>query len=190
MSSQAVQKSNIKKMFGAKICSLEKLTCSLLVYVDVRIGFAKPLYTFNEPDLDNTVTDVVIVREGDRLSEQTFLVTIFAGNVIDMPPATLEADNEDKADYSLTSPANFITLNFPPSQQNITLALFLYHDKLSEGTEAFQITSIPEPNFPNFGPPSMGGAFSNAEILITDVCKLTCKCSTGTYMLNPDLCWR
>ena len=132
------------------------------------------MYTFTEPDFETVITDVVIVREGDRLSEQTFQVEISVHGTIDVPPATLEFEDETRADYRLTAPANFIALNFEPHQKNITLAVILYHDDLLEGTEGFRTTCTPSPNFPNyFGPPSMEDAFASAQVLIVDDrCKL------------------
>ena len=50
-------------------------------------------------------------------------------------------------------------LDFPPEDQNVILQVILFRDDLPEGTEAFRATSTPSQIFPNFGPPSMGGAF-------------------------------
>ena len=142
----------------------------------IRIGFAQSVYSFSEPPLETMINDIVLVREGGRLSEQTFQVTVsVSGGTIDRPPATLELEDEERADYRLAVPADFIDLNFPPDQENITLAVILFNDRLLEGTEAFQATSTPSQNFPNFGPPSMGGAFASTEVLIIDDdCKLAC----------------
>ena len=147
-----------------------------------QIGFTLPVYIFNEPNFETFVTDVVLVREGGHLSEQTFQVMISVQDTIDIPPATLEFDDEDRADYRLTSPAHFISLDFRPEQQNITLPLILFADNLPEGTEAFRATSSRSPNFPNFRPPSMGGAFASTDVLIIDDDgKLTGKCAASCY---------
>ena len=119
------------------------------------------------------INDIVLVREGGRLSEQTFQVAISVGDTMDRPPATLEFDDEGRGDYSLAgNAADLIHLNFPPDQQNITLAVILFDDSLPEGTEAFRATSTTSPNFPNFGSPSMGGAFASTDVrIIDDDCK-------------------
>ena len=111
-------------------------------------------------------------------------MSISVGGTNNRPPATLEFDDEERADYRLTSPADFIALNFLPEQQNITLAVILFGDTLPEGTEAFRATSTPSPNFPNFGPPSMRGAFASTDVLIKDDdCKLPVNVQHHAIML-------
>ena len=150
----------------------------LFLLLGIQIGFALPQYSFNEPDFETIVNDIVLVREGGRLSEQTFQVTVSVGGTININPATLEFEDEDTADYSLAAPQDFIALIFPPDRQNITLTVILLHDDLPEGTEAFRATSTPSQNFPNFGPPSMGGAFPSTDVLIfDDDRKFACKCA-------------
>ena len=96
-------------------------------------------------------------------------IFVRALTTINIVPATLEFEEEDRADYRLsTSSTDFIALNFQPTQQNITLRVVLLEDDLPEGTEAFRATSTPSPSFPNFGPPSMGGAFASTDVLIFD----------------------
>ena len=133
------------------------------------------MYSFDEPDFETVFTDIVLVREGGRLSEQTFEVAISVGGTINRPPATLAFVDEERADYALGAPRDFVILQFPPNQQNITLAIILFSDTLPEGTEAFQAILTASPDFPNFGPPSMGGAFASTDVLIIDDdCKLGC----------------
>ena len=155
----------------------------LFLLLGIQIGFALPQYSFDEPDFETLINDIVLVREGGRRSEQTFEVTVSVGGTINRPTATLlTPGNENIADYSLAIPITFIMLNFPPDQQNITFHIFLFHDDLPEGTEAFRATSTPSQNFPNFGPPSMGGAFASTDVLIfDDDRKLACKCAAPCY---------
>ena len=164
----------------------------------IQIGFARAEYSFDEPDFVETVVgDIVLVREGGRLSEQTFQVSISVGGTIDISLATLltvEVDEED-ADYSLTARRAFTELSFPPTVQNITFTVILFPDDVPEPTEAFRATSTPSPNFPNFGPPSMGGAFASTDVLIfDDDCKLACKCAglcynVGVLSFSDGCCW-
>ena len=145
--------------------------CFFISLLAIQIGFAQSEYSFSEPVVNTVFSNIVLVREGGRLSEQTFQVSIFvrALTTINTAPATLEFEDEDRADYRLsTSSTNFIALNFQPTQQNITLRVVLLEDDLPEGTEAFRATSTPSPSFPNFGPPSMGGAFASTDVLIFD----------------------
>ena len=154
----------------------------LFLLLGIQIGFALPEYTFDEPGFETLFSDIVLVREGGRRSEQTFQVAISLGGTISRPPATLEGDDPDRADYRLPNNADFVSLVFPPKQQNITLFIFLFGDDLPEGTEAFRATSTPSQNFPNFGPPSMGGAFASTDVLINDDDrKLVCKCAASCY---------
>ena len=140
----------------------------LFLLLAIQIGFAQFNYSFEEPEFEILVLDVVLIREGGRLSEQTFQIVVSVGGTIDTPPATLEFVDPDRGDYSLGLQANFVTLLFRPSQQNTTLQLFLFSDDVPEGTEAFRATSTPSPGFPNFGAPSMGGAFASTEVFIAD----------------------
>ena len=143
--------------------------------IAIQIGFALPVFSLNEPDFETVNRDITLVREGGRLSEQTFQVTVSVSGTINIPAATLQFEDEDNADYRLTFPQNFVQLDFPPSQQNVTLIVILFSDGIPEGTEAFRATSTPSPNFPNFGPPSMGGAFASTNVLIIDDdCKFAC----------------
>ena len=153
----------------------------LFLLLDVHIGFALPQYSFDEPEFQTVVNDIVLVREGGRRSEQTFQVTISVdGGTINIAPATLHFEDRDRADYRLSAPGDFIQLNFPPDRQNITLTVTLFSDDFHEGTEAFGATSIPSQHFPHFRPPSMGGAFASTDVLINDDdCKLACKCAAS-----------
>ena len=154
----------------------------------IQIGFALAQYSFDEPDFETIVNDIVLVREGGRLSEQTFQVSISVGGTININPATLEFEDEDTADYRLTALQDFIALDFPPDRQNITLSVILFRDDLPEGTEAFRATSTPSQNFPNFAPPSMGGAFASTYVLIfDDDRKLACKCAATCYNVSVSL---
>ena len=146
--------------------------------IAIQIGFAQPVYSLNEPDFETINRDIILVREGGRRSEQTFQVTISVSDTINIPAATLQFQFEDdnSADYRIETGRDFVQLRFLPFQQNITLTVFLLSDGLPEGTEAFRATSTPSQNFPNFGPPSMGGAFASTNVLIIDDdCKFACR---------------
>lgn len=99
-------------------------------------------------------------------------MSVSVGSIIDRASATLEADDENRADYRLASPNENVAIRFPPEDQNIALAVILFSDDLPERTEAFTATY-----FPNFGPSSMGGvsASTDLDVLIIDNdCKLFC----------------
>lgn len=62
---------------------------STFFFVDIQIGFVRPAYSFEEPGYETLITNVTLVREGGRLSEQTFQVSISVINAINTPPAML-----------------------------------------------------------------------------------------------------
>ena len=147
----------------------------LFFLLDIQIGFGLPQYSLNEPDFATIFNDIVLVREGGRLSEQTFQASISVSGTINIPAATLLFEDDENADYALETPRDFVQLRFLPSQQNVTFIVLLFSDDMPEGTEAFRATSTPSQNFPNFGPPSIGGAFASTDVLIIDDdCKFVC----------------
>jgi hypothetical protein len=129
-------------------------------------------YTLFEPTIDIQIHEVILVREGGRLSEQTFLVLIETDNPDSgVHPATAATVGQE-SDYSLG--ADFIQLPFFPQARNLSIPLQLYADELTEELEAFKLTSMPFENlgFPSFGAPRRGLAFSTTEVQIADVnCK-------------------
>ena len=153
-----------------------------MFFQDVQIGFSQATYTVNEPDFETLITEVVLIREGGRLSEQIFsiAVTVSDPRTIGLQSATLQQSyNEDQSDYRIaTSTQYFVSIRFSPREQNVTFFIFLYGDDFPEGTEVFRATSysISSQSLPHFWPPSMGGAFASTEIhIIDDDCKLNCK---------------
>ena len=122
------------------------------------------------------ISNVTLVKEDGRVSEQTFGVGITVSNPQMLSPATLEAfDTSINYDYSLGVPGQtFIVLRFLPNQQSITFNFFLNGDEVPEGTEAFQASSTPVEGFPTFQAP-ITTAFPSTEIQIIDN---DCKCIT------------
>jgi hypothetical protein len=123
-----------------------------------------------EPDVETRNSDVMLIREGGRLSEQTFLVAVGIGEPDSgLRSATIETLDQ-RGDYSVTGStgANFFQVFFGPIQTNVSLPLTFFPDDLAEGTEAFRATSAPFEGFPNFGPPNSGGAFATTEVRFID----------------------
>ena len=130
-----------------------------------------------EPDFSRFVSQVLLTKEDNRVSEQTFSVTVtVSAPASSTRPATLKTvDTTISIDYSLPTIRNSIQLTFPPNSQNISFPFFLNSDDLPEGTEGFQAssTSSSSPLFPLFQPPvSVGSpnprAYQTTEIQITD----------------------
>jgi hypothetical protein len=121
------------------------------------------VYIFSEPDVEVGTQDVRLIREGGRLSEQTFLVGV---NVGEPDSGRRSATFDEPGDYTVGG--GFILVQFLPSQTSVSLPLTLFPDNFPEGLEAFRATSSPVEGFPNFGPPTSRGAFATTEVQIVD----------------------
>ena len=133
-----------------------------------------------EPDFLQLVFGaVLLIKEDNRVSEQTFGVIITVSEPASSTrPATLESDDFTISfDYTLTTVQNSILLEFPPDRQNLSFgnSFFLNYDDLPEGTEGFQAssTSASSSFYPSFrSPVSVGSprprAYQTTEIQITD----------------------
>ncbi len=155
-----------------------------IVFTAIRIGFQLERYDYFEPEFAQTrFENVTLIKENNRVSEQTFGVQISFDPGQGINPATLQPLGQvDGFDYVISSPGvNSITLPFRPDQSAITVTIDLFPDDLAEGTEGFQ-TSIGSAGAPfaTFQLPSttttprpMPPAFPDTLIRILDTdCKL------------------
>jgi hypothetical protein len=125
------------------------------------------VYSVSEPDTEEPNQDVILIREGGRLSEQTFIFGIDLGDPISgIRSATVETFNQ-AGDYSVGG-SSFLVVSFSATASSVSLPLELIPDILPEGLEAFRATISPFEGFPHFGPPIIGGAFTNTEVRIID----------------------
>ena len=139
------------------------------MYVDIQIGFSQPLYTFSEPSTTvENISDVMLIREGGRQSEQTFFVSVDVAEpgsgVRPATPRTIDASG----DYSVETTSGFSIVEFPPHLSSVSLPLTLLSDTIPEGLEAFKVTANPSEGFANFGNPQSGNAFAATEVQIVD----------------------
>ena len=113
--------------------------------------------------------NVTLVKEDNRVSEQTFGVGITVSSPQSLSAATLDTyDTRINFDYSLGDPEDtFISLPFFPHQQNTTFQFLLNSDRFPEETEAFQASSRSIEGFPTFQSP-VTTAFASTEIQIID----------------------
>ena len=143
----------------------------------IRIGFSQRVYTFLEPETTRVFTDVTVIKEDDIRSEQFFSVSVTVSTpASDIRAATLEVRGgvTTGVDYRLTNRDSFTIIPFPPNAQSMVLRFFIIRDDLPEGTEAFQASSQPLEDTPNFQPPLTGTAFQTTQVQIEDDdCKLT-----------------
>jgi hypothetical protein len=142
------------------------------------------LYTFTEPNRDEPITDVILIREGGRLSEQVFVIGVNVGEPDSgIRSATLDIFNRTGDYGTSTLDSSFIQVFFDPSRENVSLPLTLFSDNFPEGLEAFRATSSPVAGFPNFGPPTAGGAFATTEVRIVDNDRKVYNVSTSLVIL-------
>ncbi len=141
---------------------------------DIQIGFALERYDYFEPDSEQFFMNVTLVREGNRLSEQTFAVGITVADPVSGVAATLETDDTGNSyDYRLGGAAGvqFRSIFFPAAAPNITFNFLINTDDLPEGTESFRaLSSVDQSDqrIPAFMTPILGLAFVNTEIRILD----------------------
>lgn len=129
-------------------------------------------------------SDIKLVKEGNRQSEQTFIVDVMASHSNGkFRVATLENLERTYSDYRLSSFGAHHLLIFEPNFQNITVNFYVYGDNLPEEIEALKLSSTSRSQyspsgqirFPTFQPPrtSTSTVFQSAEIrIIDDDCKL------------------
>ena len=130
----------------------------------IRIGFEQPFYTYMEPVFEEVINQyfvpssgspvpvngpVYLAKEDNVASEQTFSVSVqLAEGVVpsgkNIQPATLNDD------YRLNVDHTHVTLQFLPEYQRLNVQFTLFPDNISEGTEAFSITSAPETTLPTY----------------------------------------
>ena len=119
----------------------------------LRIGFQLPQYDYFEPDSQVLITNVTLIKEDNRMSEQTFAVSLLFGDP-DAPtrPATLQQSSESSFDYLVSNPGeSSITVEFAPEQTEVSVTFFLFPDDFPEGTEGFSINVTSQGDiFPNF----------------------------------------
>ena len=102
------------------------------------------------------ITNVTLIKEDNRTSEQNFGVTLSFGDPGSLiRPTTLQSATDPFApfDYSLgrLPGANSISLEFGPDTAEVSFSFFLYSDALPEGTEGFLINIASQGGiFPNF----------------------------------------
>ena len=109
---------------------------------------------------------MIILKENDVITEQTYSVVITASTPTDSP-ATPEPINGGIYDYSLGEPGQtFATRDIDPEVQSIRFTFFLNGDTFPEELESFQATITPSEGFPTYGNPAT--LFTSTLINIID----------------------
>ena len=140
----------------------------------MRIGFGQEVYSFIEPKSERLFSNVTLIKEDNRRSEQTIhIIASVHSPSSGLRAATLRTPTTTTYDYRLSTPGSSRTLIFPPDAQSIALPIFINSDDFLEGIEAFEARIIPLSFFPSFQPPVSGSLFQNTEIrIIDDDCEL------------------
>ena len=136
--------------------------CHSCSSADIRIGFEREAYTFQE--VSRQFDDVIVlIKENNRSTERTFEVVIEVGNAL---PSGITANAEFRVDYDIGE-RRAQTLVFLPSEQRLQFAIQLSGDNLPEGTEAFQLQSRNGDVDPEYDTPPRV-AFANTFVIIED----------------------
>ena len=122
-------------------------------------------YTYAEPDVPRLITDVALVKEGNRLTEQAFSLAICIDPSAGANEATLGSDFI----IPRISGAGSLSLLFPPSAERISLNFLLQPDLIAEGDEAFlAFSSRSEVSIVYSAPNALSSVFRSTMITIID----------------------
>lgn len=114
------------------------------------------VYNYFEPTIGQVfVNNVTIIKENNRLSEQTFGLLLTVGDPGEgISAATLQPDNGqiDGFDYVVNLPGDNTALRiFQPNMNSAIFSFFIFADSLIENTEGLRVTLTSQgAPFPNF----------------------------------------
>ena len=103
------------------------------------------------------IRDVVILKENNVVTEQTYSVVITPSNPADplLNAATLEPVDGGNYDYSLgTAGQTFGVNDIDPDVQSVRFNFILNGDRSLERVESFQATITPAEGFPTYRSPT------------------------------------
>ena len=139
--------------------------------IDLVIGFERQSYTFNEPDNSMVITEVALVKEDNRLSEQTFFVAVGISDptLPNVSPATSESEALG-GDYQIPRANNGTpTIIFEPHMERSQYTFSLYSDEIAERREGFVIFSLPDEGSTTYTTPNLlSTVFRSTTIVIED----------------------
>ncbi len=173
-------------------CSLILLllkTQQLYHFSEIRIGFQLTQYDYFEPDLTPvTYRNVTLVKEDNRVSEQTFGIQIIFGDPGQgINAATLQQVGQSAGyDYVIDIPgSNRLNVVFHPNQSELSVQFSLQPDDLFEGIEGFKaVISTQGTPYPNFQLPAGTSAFSETIIRIIDTTESKFLYELSLWMMN------
>ncbi len=127
-------------------------------FVAISIGFQLREYTFFELPFETTISNVTLIKEGGRITEQIIgLIITFTDGT-----AGFEVDYTLGGAIGLNSQARIIQ----PNAQSTTIHFVLRPDGIPEGTETFRVSFSSQEGFPPFETPTT--TFISATISILD----------------------
>ena len=134
---------------------------------------------------------MVLVKEDNRQSEQTFLVAVGVSspNLEEISPATAR-DSGGLNDYDLAGARRgFVIFLFPPTNQRRQFFFFLSPDDVAEGTEGFLVFSTPlEGSITYTIPGPSSSVFRTVTVIIEDDDRKLC-CDVFYSILYQIYCF-
>ena len=155
------------------------LSCCVIFFcvnTDLIIGFSQPIYNFDEPD-DFITTNIYLVKEGNKSTEQTFEVQISLIPSVGIAPATHFEDFVLDFNFSKI-------ISFRYNQNAIPLVLVLNPDDKSEQNEEILLESSPV-SFPFYSNVPLTSNVSRATrvIIMDDDRKFGCKINSSLFII-------
>ena len=133
------------RKFKMSIHLLVYMLIILLLLLAMRIGFEKQIYNFTEPPASlSKLFHIPLVKEGGRISEQTFTLQIKVSNMTTpYQPATLGDDYKHQ----------LFNITFHPDQQTVFWEFELIANEAPKDIEAFRLILSPvrHPQFLSVG---------------------------------------
>ena len=147
----------------------------------ITIGFERQFYTYSESAyVQRSISEVALVTEDNRVSEQTFIVLILLNDPTEsgVGPATLRLDYLPGA-----GSVRYLRMLFSRFKKKIVFQFFLVPDDIAEGIEGFLLLSSPSNNSVVYMVPNMfSTVYQSTTIVIEDDdCKYCCDMYCGFF---------
>ena len=143
-----------------------------LYFAAIRIGWSE--HTYEVVESNNSVT-MLLIKEDNVLSEQTFLIEVsvqpwsyFATSIlpaIQLTQTSNERGNIER-DFAFPNKSIHLNLQFLPSIQVLPVELTIYDDTIAEGPEGILLHTDIEDRSPSYRIPVY--SFSDTRVIIED----------------------
>ncbi len=142
-----------------------------IYHVAIRIGFENSSYSFEEPD-SSTTYNISLIKENQRLTEQTFEVLLisFSGTSLNISSGesySESGDSEPGDTFDDTTKRETYRLTFSPSDQRLMYYFEEDSDDDPEDMEGYQIICRTT-RTPSFQPPITSFSITRIHIINDD----------------------